>query len=89
MDNRPQAKRCVNRGPREVDEEGKVVEKTYVLGPLTQSQIEQGNVIALELNTHIRNELAPGCSYIYADMSAPDLFNWFNAEIMNFEGVDN
>lgn len=22
-------------------------------------------------------------------MSAPDLFNWFNAEIMNFEGIDN
>ena len=33
--------------------------------------------------------MVPGCSYIYADMSAPDLFNWFNAEIMNFEGVDN
>ena len=46
-------------------------------------------MIALELNTHIRNEKAPGCSYIYADMSAPDLFNWFNAEIKNFEGVDD
>ena len=33
--------------------------------------------------------MVPGCGYVYADMSAPDLFNWFNAEIKNFEGVDN
>ena len=40
LDNRPQAKRSVPRGLSIEDEEGKVVEKTYVLGPLTQSQIE-------------------------------------------------
>ena len=37
LDNRKQAKISIPRGLRRDDEEGKAVEKTYVLGPLTQS----------------------------------------------------
>ena len=74
ISNRRSARNAVRRS-------GKVGNNTYVLGELTQEQRDAGNVISLALNSHDPSHKIPGSTYIYANMSAPDLFNWLNEVI--------
>ena len=82
ISNRRSARNAVKRS-------GRVGNNIYVIGELTAEQRAAQNVISLVLNNHDPSHKIPGCTYIYANMSAPDLFNWLNDFIENKEGIDN
>ena len=63
-------------------------QKTYVLGPLTQDQKNDENVVELELQNYSSGFKAPGSINMLADMSAPDLFLWLKDTLMNMAGIE-
>ena len=65
------------RGARQAVRSGpKAGGKTYCIGPLTEAQREAGDIVALKLNTHDRTQNIPGSDLMYANIAAPDLFDW-------------
>ena len=63
-------------------------QKTYVLGPLTEDQKNDENVVELKLNNYQRGYKTPGSILMYADISAPDLFLWLKDTLMNMTGLE-
>ena len=63
-------------------------QKTYVLGPLTEDQKNDENVIELKLNNYQRGYKTPGSILMHADISAPDLFLWLKYTLMNMAGLE-
>lgn len=64
-------------------------DKTYVVGPLTEEQKAARDVVALSLNTHVRGENIPGSRLVYAEIAAPDLFDWLKTVITQKEVIDD
>ena len=79
----PRARGAVRRSTRS---EGQ--QKTYVLGPLTEDQKNDENVIELKLNNYQRGYKTPGSVLMHADISAPDLFLWLKDTLMNMAGIE-
>lgn len=61
----------------------------YCVGPLTAAQQADPNVKELMLNTHTEGQNVPGSSLIYANIAAPDLFDWLTNVIQGHEVIDN
>ena len=80
--NRKGARKAVRSGP-------KTAGKTYCLGPLSAEQQAAGDVVALSLNTHVRGEKVPGSQLVYAEIAAPDLFDWLQSVVASREVIDD
>jgi len=80
--NRRGARHAVRSGPKAGD-------KTYCVGPLTAEQQAAGDVVALSLNTHVRGQNIPGSHLVYAEIAAPDLFDWLQSVVTSREVIDD
>ena len=82
LTNRREARTAVRGGPSS----GGV---TYCLGPLTEEQKQDENIVGLSLHSHVRGQKIPGSQLVEAEIAAPDLFDWLKSVIQGREVIDS